>query len=204
MLEEDKLLRFHEKLREFLERHLNFFLSLVAIFFVLIFIGFGYNFYKNQKEEKTLKTFFSLLHQDGSEKNLISFAEKNLSTSAGKLALLYLWMQGLEQGDFKILEKIAPQLEKALNRKGKIYVNYVKGKLAEVNGDYPSATKYYEALVDEDSPFKQLAQVDLVRVLTAKGDKARAVEMGRNFLKEFGNSTLSGYMSYKLQELSGL
>jgi uncharacterized membrane protein YheB (UPF0754 family) len=203
MMEEDKLLRFHERLKDFVSKHLNLFLNIVGILALLILLGFGYNYYSKKKEEKAFAEFFSLLKQGGTEAFLLSFAEKNSNTEAGRLALIYLWNSALNRSDASSTLKLAEKLEKSLSSQGKVFVNYVKAKTFEEKGDLGSALKIYESISKEAGPLKELLYLDLIRLKEAKKDKKSAANLAQEFLKNYGNSTLAGYVSAKLKELSG-
>ncbi len=203
MLEEDKLLRFHERLKDFVSKHLNLFLNIVGILALVILLGFGYNYYSKKKEEKAYAELYNLLTQTGSETSLVSFAEKYSNTGAGKLALIYLWNLALNHGDANTALKISERLEKFLTPQGKDYVRYAKAKTFEEKGDLDAALKVYESIRKDESPLKELVYLDLIRLKEAKKDKRSAANLAQEFLKIYGNSTFAGYVSEKLKELSG-
>jgi len=203
MMEEDKLLRFHERLKDFVSKHLNLFLNIVGILALLILLGFGYNYYSKKKEEKAFAELFSLLKQGGTEASLLSFAEKNSNTEAGRLALIYLWNLALNRDDASLILKLTEKLKKSLSSQGKVFVNYAKAKTFEEKGDLDTALKIYESISKEAGPIKELLYLDLIRLKEAKKDKKSAANLAQEFLKNYGNSTLAGYVSAKLKELSG-
>jgi len=193
MMEEDKLLRFY----------LNLFLNIVGILALLILLGFGYSYYSKKKEEKAFAEFFSLLTQGQTEATLLSFAEKNSNTEAGRFALIYLWDSALNCGDASLTLKLAEKLEKSLSFQGKVFVKYAKAKAFEEKGDLDAALKIYESISKEAGPLKELLYLDLIRLKEAKKDKKSAANLAQEFLKNYENSTLAGYVTVKLKELSG-
>jgi len=203
MLEEDKLLRFHERLKDFVSKHLNLFLNIVGILALLILLGFGYTYYSKKKEKKAFMEFFTLLNQGAKEETLLSFAEKHSNTEAGKLAILYLWNSAIDRGEVNTLFKLAEKLEKVLSTQGKAYIRYAKAKTFEEKGDLDAAFKVYQSINRDESPLKELVYLDLIRLKEAKKDKKSAANLAQEFLKAYGNSTLAGYVSAKLKELSG-
>jgi len=202
MIEEDKLLRFHERLKDFVSKHLNLFLNIVGILALIILLGFGYNFYTKKKEERSFAEFFKLLKEGGTEPALLAFAEKNSNTEAGKLALIQLWNTALERGDANATLKLADKIEKTLTSKGKVLVTYAKAKAYEEMGDIERALKIYKSVSKEDSPLRELVYLDLIRSIELKGDKNTALSFAKEFLKNFGNSTFSGYISAKFKGFS--
>jgi lipopolysaccharide biosynthesis regulator YciM len=203
MMEEDKLLRFHERLKDFVSKYLNLFLNIVGILALLILLGFGYSYYSKKKEEKAFAEFFSLLTQGQTEATLLSFAEKNSNTEAGRFALIYLWDSALNRGDASLTLKLAEKLEKSLSFQGKVFVKYAKAKAFEEKGDLDAALKIYESISKEAGPLKELLYLDLIRLKEAKKDKKSAANLAQEFLKNYENSTLAGYVTVKLKELSG-
>jgi TRAP-type C4-dicarboxylate transport system permease small subunit len=79
MMEEDKLLRFHERLKDFVSKHLNLFLNIVGILALLILLGFGYNYYTKKKEEK------AFLNKGGRRLLFLALPRKTLIPKLGGL-----------------------------------------------------------------------------------------------------------------------
>lgn len=62
-MEEDKLLRFHEKLKDFLQKNLTFLLNIVLVFVIIAIIGGGWLYYQKSKEKKLYREFLGILQK---------------------------------------------------------------------------------------------------------------------------------------------
>jgi len=197
LFEEDKLLKFHEKLKDFIQKHLNLLLNVVLIFVIIIVLSFGWGYYQKYKEKKAYQELTTLVHQRGDVKSLMEFVKKYSSTQAGLQASLILWESVKNTEDFKTKEETLKLLQKIFPKELKEALGYASAKLKEDKGALKEAISDYERIQLE--PYKSLSQIDLIRLKAKKNlDKKELEEL----LKRFKDTPFYGYLEYKLEALS--
>lgn len=200
-MEEDKLLRFHERLKDFLQKHLQLFLNIVFIFVILILLSAGWIYYQRSKEKKAYQTFLELVHKRASVKELNEFVKKYGSTQAGLQATLLLWENALNFNDMKGLENYLPYLKKIYPRELKDNLYYAEAKVYEEKGNFGEAKRTYEKI--KKGPLRKLVLLDLAR-LSSKSHPKEALK----YLEEVSKTLEEGYFKswaiYKMEALRGL
>lgn len=200
-MEEDKLLRFHERLKDFLQRYLNFFLNIVIAFVILILISGAWWYYQKNREKKAFQELAKIIHQGGSPQSLQQFIKQYKGTQAGLQATLILW-KTLEQGrDLSLLQKELDNLKSLYKGEAKDLALYAEAKMAENNKNYEEALKIYQRLKEKNTPLKEIVMYDLAR-LQEKKNKEEAIKIYQTLLKEGDPESLNkGLIEYKLYEL---
>lgn len=200
-MEEDKLLRFHERLKDFLQRYLNFFLNIVIAFVILILISGAWWYYQKNREKKAFQELAKIIHQGGSPQSLQQFIKQYKGTQAGLQATLILW-KTLEQGrDLSLLQKELGNLKSLYKGEAKDLALYAEAKMAENNKNYEEALKIYQRLKEKNTPLKEIVMYDLAR-LQEKKNKEEAIKIYQTLLKEGDPESLNkGLIEYKLYEL---
>lgn len=200
-MEEDKLLRFHERLKEFLQRHLNLLLNIVIAFVILILISGAWWYYQKNREKKAFQELAKIIHQGGSPQSLQQFIKQYKGTQAGLQATLILW-KTLEQGrDLSLLQKEIGNLKGLYKGEAKDLALYAEAKIAENNKNYEEALKIYQRLKEKNTPLKEIVMYDLAR-LQEKKNKEEAIKIYQTLLKEGDPESLNrGLIEYKLYEL---
>ncbi len=163
LIEEDKLLRFHERLKEFIQKHLNLLLNIVIFFVILIVLSFGWFYYQKHKEKKALEEFVKALHSQDNLKALQELAKKYPSTQAGRQANLILWETLVHQGQPQRLSINLETLKKIYPKKLEPFILYGKAKLYE-DTKKESAQKIYLDLLKEKTVLRELVLFDLARL----------------------------------------
>lgn len=200
-MEEDKLLRFHERLKDFLQRHLNLLLNIVIAFVILILISGAWWYYQKNREKKAFQELAKIIHQGGSPQSLQQFIKQYKGTQAGLQATLILW-KTLEQGrDLSLLQKEIGNLKGWYKGEAKDLALYAEAKIAENNKNYEEALKIYQRLKEKNTPLKEIVMYDLAR-LQEKKNKEEAIKIYQTLLKEGDPESLNrGLIEYKLYEL---
>lgn len=200
-MEEDKLLRFHERLKDFLQKHLNLFLNIVIAFVILILISGALWYYQKNREKKAFQELAKIIHQGGSPQSLQQFIKQYKGTQAGLQATLILW-KTLEQGrDLSLLQKELDNLKSLYKSEAKDLALYAEAKMAENNKNYEEALKIYQRLKEKNTPLKEIVMYDLAR-LQEKKNKEEAIKIYQTLLKEGDPESLNkGLIEYKLYEL---
>lgn len=194
LFEEDKLLKFHDKLKDFIQKHLNLLLNVVLIFVIIIVLSFGWGYYQKYKEKKAYQELIALIHQRNDIKSLMEFTKKYSSTQAGLQASLILWEMVKDTGDLKTKEETLKLLQKVFPKGLKEALSYASAKLKEDKGALKEAVSDYERIKLE--PYKNLSQIDLIRLNAQKNlDKKELEEL----LKKFKDTPFYGYLEYKLE-----
>lgn len=200
-MEEDKLLRFHERLKDFLQRHLNLLLNIVIAFVILILISGAWWYYQKNREKKAFQELAKIIHQGGSPQSLQQFIKQYKGTQAGLQATLILW-KTLQQGrDLSLLQKEIGNLKDWYKGEAKDLALYAEAKIAENNKNYEEALKIYQRLKEKNTPLKEIVMYDLAR-LQEKKNKEEAIKIYQTLLKEGDPESLNkGLIEYKLYEL---
>lgn len=200
-MEEDKLLRFHERLKDFLQRHLNLLLNIVIAFVILILISGAWWYYQKNREKKAFQELAKIIHQGGSPQSLQQFIKQYKGTQAGLQASLILW-KTLQQGrDLSLLQKEIGNLKGWYKGEAKDLALYAEAKIAENNKNYEEALKIYQRLKEKNTPLKEIVMYDLAR-LQEKKNKEEAIKIYQTLLKEGDPESLNkGLIEYKLYEL---
>lgn len=200
-MEEDKLLRFHERLKDFLQRHLNLLLNIVIAFVILILISGAWWYYQKNREKKAFQELAKIIHQGGSPQSLQQFIKQYKGTQAGLQATLILW-KTLQQGrDLSLLQKEIGNLKGWYKGEAKDLALYAEAKIAENNKNYEEALKIYQRLKEKNTPLKEIVMYDLAR-LQEKKNKEEAIKIYQTLLKEGDPESLNkGLIEYKLYEL---
>lgn len=194
LFEEDKLLKFHEKLKDFIQKHLNLLLNVVLIFVIIILLSLGWSYYQKYKEKKAFQELATLIHQRGDVKSLMEFVKKYSSTQAGLQASLILWEMVKDTGDLKTKEETLKLLQKVFPKELKEALSYASAKLKEDKGALKEAVNDYERIKLE--PYKDFSQIDLIRLKAKENlDKKELEEL----LKKFKDTPFYGYLDYKLE-----
>ncbi len=199
-MEEDKLLRFHEKLKDFLQKYLNFLLNIVLFFVIIILLGAGWVYYQKNKEKRAYQAFLDLIHKKASVKELNEFVKKYGSTQAGLQASLLLWENAVKFNNLKEMENQFSQLKKVYPRELKENLYYAEAKLYEDKGNFDKAKEIYKK-IDKD-PLKKVVLLDLARI-TSKSEKAEALKYLEEITKTFEDGLFKGWAFYKMQTLKG-
>lgn len=200
-MEEDKLLRFHERLKDFLQRRLNLLLNIVIAFVILILISGAWWYYQKNREKKAFQELAKIIHQGGSPQSLQQFIKQYKGTQAGLQATLILW-KTLQQGkDLSLLQKELSNLKDLYKGEAKDLPLYAEAKIAENNKNYEEALKIYQRLREKNTALKEIVMYDLAR-LQAKKNKEEAIKIYQTLLKEGDPESLNkGLIEYKLYEL---
>lgn len=200
-MEEDKLLRFHERLKDFLQRHLNLLLNIVIAFVILILISGAWWYYQKNREKKAFQELAKIIHQGGNPQSLQQFIKQYKGTQAGLQATLILW-KTLQQGrDLSLLQKEIGNLKGWYKGEAKDLALYAEAKIAENNKNYEEALKIYQRLKEKNTPLKEIVMYDLAR-LQEKKNKEEAIKIYQTLLKEGDPESLNkGLIEYKLYEL---
>lgn len=199
-MEEDKLLRFHERLKDFLQKNLVKFLNLVLFFVIIIVLSGGWFFYQKNKEKRAFEKFVEIMHKQGELKALEDFVKKYGGTQAGLQASLILW---------EILQKggTPHQLKEGLNNLKKVYpksleglILYAEAKVLEDSGKKAEAISIYQKLLDKEPNLKEQVLMDLAR-LSGPAQKDVAIKYYQEIQKKYPQFYGKGLAEYKLYEL---
>jgi len=199
-MEEDKLLRFHERLKDFIQKYLTLLLNIVLFFVIIIVLALGWMYYQKTKEKKAYQAFFELIHKGGSVKEWNEFINKFSSTQAGLQATLLLWENALKFSNLQELEKQFPHLKKVYPRQLKENLYYAEAKLYENEGNLAEAEKIYKNIKEE--PLSKIVLLDLARI-SVKRNKAEALKYLEEVSKGFEEGYFKAWALYKMQNLKG-
>ncbi len=199
-MEEDKLLRFHERLKDFIQKYLNLLLNIVLFFVIFILISAGWFYYQKSKEKKAYQTFLDLIHKGASVKELNEFIRKYGSTQAGLQATLFLWENAININNLTEMENQFTNLKKVYPRDLKENLYYAEAKLFEEKGKLSEAEKSYKKIKSE--PFKKIVLLDLARI-SLKERKAEAVKYLEEISKTFEEGYFKAWAEYRLKSMRG-
>lgn len=197
-MEEDKLLRFHERLKDFLQKYLNLLLNIVLFFVIIILLGAGWFYYQKNREKRAYEAYMNLIHKKASVKELNEFIKKYGQTQAGLEATLLLWENAFKFNNLEELEAQINHLKKVYPRELKENLYYAEAKLYEDKGNFNKAKEIYKKIDKE--PFKKVILLDLARI-TSKNDKSESLEYLEEIFKTFEDGLFKGWATYKLQTL---
>ncbi len=199
-MEEDKLLRFHERLKDFLQKYLNLLLNMVLFFVIIILFAGGWFYYQKYKEKRAYQAFLDLIHKRASVKELQEFVKKYGSTQAGLQATLLLWENTLQFNDLKEVENQFKYLKEVYPKKLRENLYYIEAKLYEEKGNFSKAEEFYKKI--DKGPMKKIALLDLARN-TSKRDKVEALKYLEEISKTFEDGYFKGWAIYKMNSLKG-
>lgn len=166
-MEEDTLLKFHEKLKDFLQKHLNLFLNIVLAFVIIIILGGAWVYYQKNKERKAFQELVQILHKNDFIA-LENFAKKHAGDLAGLNAALIFW-EVLSQGeDNKGKKEFLEVLKKDYPKKLSLFLRYAEAKLLEDSGKREEAFKIYEELLKKEPYLEKILYLDLGRLAETK------------------------------------
>jgi predicted negative regulator of RcsB-dependent stress response len=199
-MEEDKLLRFHERLKDFLQKNLTKLLNLVLFFVIIIALSGGWFFYQKNKEKRAFEKFVEIIHKQGDLKTLEDFVKKYGGTQAGLQASLILWDTLQKGGTPHQLNEGLNTLKKVYPRKLEGLILYAQAKVFEDSGKKAEAISIYQKLLDKDPNLKDQVLMDLAR-LSASTQKDVAIKYYQEIQKNYPQFYGKGLAEYKLYEL---
>ncbi|MFN4197085.1 MAG: hypothetical protein ACK4FM_03655 [Caldimicrobium sp.] len=199
-MEEDALLKFHEKLKDFLQRHLNLFINIVLIFVIIIILGGAWVYYQKYSERKAFQELVQILHKNDLTA-LENFTKKHAGDPAGLNAALIIW-EVLSQGeDIKGKKEYLEVLKKGYPKKLSSFLRYAEAKLLEDLGKRDETFKIYEELLKKEPFLEKVLYLDLGRLAEAKNPA-----LAKNFYEKLINKDkeafgvpLANYKIYRLQ-----
>lgn len=195
---EDKLLRFHEKISQFLNQYLKTILFSIFLFVLVILIGSGVYYYKKQKEEKAWAELVQVLYQKKNWQALEEITKKYKDTSAGLQAYLLLWEIYYSQKDWNNLLRILEELKKRYPKNLEGILFYGEAKVLEQQGKLEEALKLYQKSLEKPFYPSPWVLIDLGRLAEKLNQKSLAIEAFEKALKE---EPLLGYVEYKLAQI---
>lgn len=199
-MEEDKLLRFHERLKDFLQKHLTLLLNIVLGLVLLIMISGAWVYYQKNKDKKAFEELTNIIHKGGDLKSLKEFVKKYGRTTAGSQAILILWNTSLQKGDVKDLKEELSNLKSLYRGKAEGLALYAEAKILEEEGKMEEAFKLYSKALEKETLLKGSILFDQAR-MKERQNKGEAIKLYQELLKENGNSYLRGLIEFKLFQL---
>jgi len=199
-MEEDRLLRFHERLKDFVQKHLTLLLNIVLFFVIVIVLAGGWVYYQRNKEKKAYLEFLTLIHKRAPMSDFQNFVKRYGSTQAGLQASLLLWENVQGELNYQEMANLLKVLKKVYPGELKDNLFYAEAKLYEERGEKIAAKNLYAKV--KSGPLKRLAELDLAR-LTLKENPGEAVKHLEAVRKDFNGTLFQGWAEYKLQNLKG-
>lgn len=201
-MEEERLLRFHERLRDFLQNYLIILLNIVIVFFILILISGGWIYYKKNKERKAFEELTKIIHNGSEVKTLQDFVKKYGNTPAGIQGWLILWNTYLQWEDIQNLKQVITPIKKIYRDEIANLPLYAEAKILEASNKREEAIKLYQKIYDKDPILRRMILFDLAR-LKERENKKEAVKFYQELLGESKESYLKGFAEFKLYSLQG-
>ncbi len=198
-MEEDKLLRFHERLKDFLQKHLTLFLNLVLAFVIVIILGGAWVYYQKNKEKKTYEELFQILHKNDMVA-LQNFAKKSVGSQAGLNAALIIWDSLSSSNDLKAKREILALLKKSYPKGFKNLLLYTEAKILEDSGKIEEALKYYQELMEKEPLLKEILYLDLGRLYATK-NPTQAKRYYKELIDKYPKSFGAPLANYKISTL---
>ncbi|MCS7150712.1 MAG: tetratricopeptide repeat protein [Caldimicrobium sp.] len=199
-MEEDKLLRFHERLKDFLQKHLTLLLNIVLGLVLLIMINGAWVYYQKNKDKKAFEEFTNIIHKGRDLKSLREFVKKYGRTTAGSQAILILWNTSLHKGDVKDLKEELSNLKSLYRGKAEGLTFYAEAKILEEEGKMEEAFKLYSKALEKETLLKGSILFDQARI-KERQNKSEAIKLYQELLKETESSYLRGLIEFKLFQL---
>lgn len=187
-MEEDKLLQFHERLKDFLQKHLTLLLNIVLAFALVIIFGALLFYYQKNKEKKAFEELYQIIHKNDFIA-LQSFAKKYASSQAGLYALLIIWEDLTQSHALKAKKEFLPILKKAYPKGLSNFLLYTEAKLLEDSGQKEEALKIYQKLLEKEPVLRELLYLDLGRLFASTNPqlaKKYYMELIKNYPQAFG------------------
>ncbi|MCX7873787.1 MAG: tetratricopeptide repeat protein [Caldimicrobium sp.] len=199
-MEEDRLLRFHEKLKDFLQKHLTFLLNVVLVFLILILISGAWIYYQKNKERKAFEELTKIIHKGGEVKALQDFVKKYGNTPAGIQGWLILWNTYLQGEDIQNLKQVITPMKRIYKDKAANLPLYAEAKILEASAKWEEAMKVYQKIYNDDPILRRMILFDLAR-LKERENKREAIKFYRELLGDSKESYLKGFVEFKLYSL---
>lgn len=187
-MEEDKLLQFHEKLKDFLQKHLMLIVNIVLALSLFIILGAGWLYYQKNREKKAFEELYQIIHKNDFIA-LQSFAKKYATSQAGLNALLMVWEVISQSQDMKAKKEFLTVLKKAYPKGLSNLLLYTEAKLLEDLGQKEEALKIYQKLLEKEPALREILYLDLGRLLAIKHpDLAKKFyqDLIKNYPQAFG------------------
>ncbi|MFN3505176.1 MAG: hypothetical protein ACK4Y7_03055 [Caldimicrobium sp.] len=198
-MEEDTLLRFHERLKDFLQKHLTLFINIVLAFVIIIILGGAWLYYQKNKEKKTFLELVQIL-QKNDFRDLENFAKRQAGTPAGLNAALIVWEVISQREDVKAKKEFLEVLKKSYPKKMSSYLKYSEAKLLEDSGKGEEAFKIYQELLKKEASLEKILYLDLGRLAETK-DRVLAKNFYENLIKKDKDAFGAPLADYKINKL---
>ncbi len=199
-MEEDRLLRFHERLKDFLQKNLTKLLNLVLFFVIIIVLSGAWFFYQKNKEKRAFERFVEIIHRQDL-KALEDFAKKYLGTQAGLQASLILWEALQKGGNPDQIRSGLENLKKVYPGRLEGFLLYAEAKVLEDSGKKKEALDIYQKILDKELSLRDQVLMDLAR-LTGPTKKDLAIKYYQEIEKNYPNFYGKGLAEYRLYELT--
>jgi len=197
----EKLLAFHEKLSQFLEKHLRLILGLIAILMTIGLLWGGFTYYKHKKEKEASLKLMEVVKSPNMIQALKEVKEKYKGTQASLQASLLLLDYYFSQKNYKEIQNLINELEKEYPKKIKGVILYGKAKTFEIQGNFSKALEIYKEISQKQPEMNFLVYLDIARVAEKLGKFDLAKEYYEKYLKE-NNTKDIGFAQYKLSYLN--
>lgn len=197
-MEEDRLLQFHEKLKDFLQRHLTFLINVVIVFVILIFISGGYVYYKRYKEKKALNEYVELIQKNADIKSYKEFVKKYKNTQAGIQATISIWNRAVMNNDLELMKGEVTGLKKIYPSAIDFLPRYAEAKIYEESGNSDEAIKIYNSLLEKNTFIKEFVILDLA-LLQEKKNREQALKLYQQLLSNLTSEhPLRGFVENRI------
>lgn len=200
-MEEDRLLRFHERLKDFLQRRLILLLNFIIVFVILILLSGGYVYYKNYKEKKAFGEYVKLIEKNADIKSYKEFIKNYGETQAGMQATILIWSKAVLNNDINLMKSEVENLKKIFPSAIKVLPQYAEAKIYEDTNNIDEALRIYNTILEKGFPVKGTIKLDLA-FLQEKKNPDQALRLYQELLNEMSpDNPLRGYVEYRIYKL---
>ncbi len=197
----DRLTKIQEALSEFVENNFLVLLAAIGIFIVVMGLFFSVKWYFKHREEKAFELLLKAEVMKNGTKEIEKLFKDYPSTSAGKMAGLFLINFYYSRENYTALKGILKELKDVYPDNLKALPLYGEGKVYEELSEKDKAFKVYKNDLGKLTFLDEYLYFDLARLSEENGDKKRALKFYKTLKNNFPETIFKPLVEYKIWRL---